>query len=170
MHTDQAIPTRGKNAVDSHGDKTRPESDASTPRSAPSSRADDGLGRPVDVPRGSWRERVRSKPGVGQAYRVGVFVVGLLFIVLGFALAVLPGPLTIPPVLIGLWIWSTEFRFAQRFFASFKRKAHEAWQHAKLHPVSSTAITVGGLAAAGAAAWAISHFELIAKGQRALGL
>lgn len=113
---------------------------------------------------------MRSKPGLSQAYRVGVWVTGLLFIALGFALAVLPGPLTIPPVLIGLWIWSTEFSFAQRLFASFKRKAHEAWQHAKAHPVSSTAITVGGLAAAGTAAWAISHFQLVAKGQEAIGM
>jgi uncharacterized membrane protein YbaN (DUF454 family) len=145
MHTDQDIAWRSKTAVDSEG-----------PR--------------VDVPRGSWRERVRSKPGLSHAYRVGVFAVGLLFIALGFALAVLPGPLTIPPVLIGLWIWSTEFRFAQRIFESFQRKAHDAWQHAKAHPISSTAITIGGLAAAGAAAWAISHFQLIAKGQEAIGL
>src|SRR5215211_5021685 len=95
-----------------------------------SSASDDGLGQPAEVPKGGWRERVRSKPGVGQAYRVGVFVVGLLCIALGFALAVLPGPLTIPPVLLGLWIWSTEFRFAERLFESFERKAKEAWTHA----------------------------------------
>ena len=113
---------------------------------------------------------MRSKPGLRPAYRVGIFATGLLFIALGFALAVLPGPLTIPPVLIGLWIWSTEFRFAQKLFDSFKRKAQGAWKHAKLRPVSSTAITVGGLTAAGAAAWAIPHFQLIAKGQQAVGL
>jgi uncharacterized membrane protein YbaN (DUF454 family) len=136
----------------------------------PSSLPNDGLGRPVEVARGGWRGRVGSKPGLSHAYRVGVFVTGLLFIALGFALAVLPGPLTIPPVLIGLWIWSTEFRFAQKLFDSFRRKAHRAWQHAQAHPVNSTAITVGGLAAAGAAAWAISHFQLIAKGQDAIGM
>lgn len=103
-------------------------------------------------------------------YRIGVFVVGLAFIALGLALAVLPGPLTIPPVLLGLWIWSTEFRFAERFFESFKRKAREAWTHAKRHPRSSTAITVGGLFAAGAAMLAIAHYELIAKTQDAVGL
>ena len=113
---------------------------------------------------------MRSKPGVGQAYRVGVFVAGLLCIVLGFALAVLPGPLTIPPVLLGLWIWSTEFRFAERFFDSFKSKAREAWAHAKRHPASSTAITVGGLAAAGVAMWAVSHYELVSKGKDTIGL
>ena len=144
-----------------------PESSIQRLQPAPSSASSDG--RAVEVGGGSWRERVRSKPGLRQAYRLGVFVTGLLFIVLGFALAVLPGPLTIPPVLIGLWLWSTEFRFARRLFASFKRKAQQAWRHAKAHPVSSTAITVAGLAAAGAAGWAISYFELIAKGRDAIG-
>ena len=132
--------------------------------------ADDGLGEPAHVPNGSWRDRVRSKPGIGHAYRVGVFVAGLLCIALGFALAVLPGPLTIPPVLLGLWIWSTEFRFAERFFDSFKRKAGEVWTHAKAHPTSSGAITIGGLAAAGVAMWAASHYELVAKGKDAIGV
>ncbi len=133
-------------------------------------RAGEALGEPRQVPEGGWRDRVRSKPGIGQAYRVGVFVAGLLFIAMGFALAVLPGPLTIPPVLLGLWIWSTEFRFAERFFTSFKRKAQEAWTHAKAHKVSSAAMTVGGLAAAGVAMWAVGHFELVDKGKAAFGL
>jgi uncharacterized membrane protein YbaN (DUF454 family) len=141
-----------------------------TRRRSASPTPDDGLGQPADVPRDGWRDRARSKRGVGQAYRVGVFIVGLLCIVLGFALAVLPGPLTIPPVLLGLWIWSTEFRFAERFFESFKDKAKEAWRHAKAYPASSAAITIGGLAAAGAAMWAVSHFELVAKGKDAIGV
>ena len=116
---------------------------------------------PSQVPRGSLRDRIRAKPGLREVYRLAVFVVGLLFIAGGIALAVLPGPLTIPPVLIGLWIWSTEFRFAQRLFDSFQDKARDAWAHAKLHPVTSTAITVGGLIAAGVAIWAVGHFELV---------
>ena len=55
----------------------------------------------------------------------------------------LPGPLTIPPVLLGLWIWSTEFEWAHRFFRPFKEKGKDAWAHAKRHPVSSTVLTVG---------------------------
>jgi hypothetical protein len=132
--------------------------------------ADDGLGRPVPVARPGRRERIRSKPGLGHAYRVGVFVAGLACIALGLALAVLPGPLTIPPVLLGLWIWSAEFAFAERFFDSFKRKAKEAWAHAKRHPASSAAVTVGGLALAGVALWAVGHFELVAKAKDAVGM
>ena len=143
----------------SEGTDTRPRSEGS-----------DALGGEVPAPRGSWRDRVRSKPGLREAYRVGVFAAGLACIAVGFALAVLPGPLTIPPVLLGLYIWSTEFRWAKRFFDAFKVKAQDAWAHAKQHPVSSALITVGGLALAGAAIWAVRHFELVAKAREAIGL
>ena len=132
--------------------------------------ASNPLGGEAPAPRGSWRERVRSKPGLREAYRVGIFVAGLACIAVGFALAVLPGPLTIPPVLLGLYIWSTEFAWAKRFFDAFKVKAQDAWAHAKQHPVSSALITVGGLALAGAAIWAVRHFELVAKAREAVGL
>ena len=122
------------------------------------------------MPKSGWRDRARSRPGLRQPYRVGVFVAGLLCIAIGFGLAVLPGPLTIPPVLLGLWIWSTEFRFARRFFDSFKRKAEEAWTHAKAHPASAAAVTTGGLGAAAVAMWAVSHYELVARGKDAIGI
>jgi hypothetical protein len=130
----------------------------------------EGLGQPTPVAQGSWRDRIRSKPGIGQLYRVAVFLVGLVFIAMGVALAVLPGPLTIPPVLLGLYIWSTEFRFAKKFFDSFQRKAKDAWAHAKEHPVSSALITIGGLVLAGAAFWAVGHFELVDKAKDLVGL
>ena len=128
------------------------------------------LGDPAPVARDDWRSRIREKPLLGPLYRVGVFVLGLVFVVIGFALAALPGPLTIPPVLLGLWIWSTEFRWARRFFLAFRRKARQAWTHAKAHPVSSAAITIGGLLAAAAAFWAVGHFELVDKARDAVGL
>jgi len=132
--------------------------------------ADDGLGRPVAVPRAGRRDRIRNKPGLGHAYRVSVFVAGLACIAAGLALAVLPGPLTIPPVLLGLWIWSTEFAFAARFFDSFKDKARDAWAHAKEHPRSSAAVTLGGLVLAAAALWAVGHFHLVDKTTQAIGI
>ena len=130
----------------------------------------EGLGAPTEVPHDSLRARIRAKPGLREIYRVAVFFVGLLFMAIGVALAALPGPLTIPPVLLGLWIWSTEFAFAKRFFDAFARKADDAWEHAKAHPVSSIAVTVGGLILAGVAFWAVQHFDLIAKGRDAVGL
>jgi uncharacterized membrane protein YbaN (DUF454 family) len=130
----------------------------------------DGLGRPREVRPGSFRERVHRNREVALAWRIGVFVVGLLCVALGIALAVLPGPLTIPPVLLGLWVWSTEFDWARRIFTTFSEKARDAWAHARTHPVSSLAVTVGGLAAAGVAFWAVGHFELVDRTTTALGL
>ena len=130
----------------------------------------DGLGQPRPIKPGSWREKVHSSPGLALAWRVAVFVAGLLFVALGIALTVLPGPLTIPPVLVGLWIWSTEFNWARRLFASFRQKAINAWRHAKQHPVSSAAVTIGGLAAVGAAVWAVGHFQLVDQARSALGI
>jgi hypothetical protein len=129
----------------------------------------DGLGEPAPVKPGSLRERVHEKPATALAWRIGVFVVGLLCMALGLALSVLPGPLTIPPVLLGLWVWSTEFAWARRIFVSFRRKAREAWEHARQHPVSSLAITFGGLALVGVAVWAVGQFQLVDKATSALG-
>ena len=156
---------------------TSPTAPASAPTSAHPSASgarrcvdcSDGLGKPREVRPGSFRERVHRNSQIALAWRIGVFVVGLLCVALGVALAVLPGPLTIPPVLLGLWIWSTEFAWAARFFATFRRKASDAWAHAKQHPVSSLAITVGGLVAAGVAFWAVGHFELVDRATTAFG-
>ena len=79
----------------------------------------------------------RAGIGVGMFGAAGYLALHgalLLFVALGIALTVLPGPLTIPPVLLGLWVWSTEFEWARRFFAAFSRKARDAWQHARQHP------------------------------------
>ena len=148
-----------------HGPSTT-SSDEDVTTEAP---AEDAV-EPAKVPRGGWRDRVRSKPGIGLAYRVAVFVVGLACIGVGFALAVFPGPLTIPPVLLGLWIWSTEFRFAQKLFERFRLKAKDAWEHAKRHPVLDATITIGGLIGAGVAMWAVSHYQLIDKARDYVGV
>ncbi len=153
--------------------RTLTDGPAGTPRAVGATRCPDctdGLGQPRPVAPGSFREKVHSKPGRALAWRVGVFVAGLLFVLLGLALTVLPGPLTIPPVLLGLWVWSTEFQWARRIFVTFRRKAREAWAHARQHPVSSVAVTVGGLAAAALAFWAVGHFDLVDRGMSALGV
>ena len=141
----------------------------STSRTDPDER-NDALGGARPVERGSFRDRMRRKPGIGQAWRLGVFLAGLLCIAAGGALVVLPGPLTIPPIVLGLWIWSTEFEWAHRFFASGKEKGLEAWEHAKRHPVSSSIVTIGGLVMAGVVIWAVNHYDLVAQGKAYVGL
>ena len=118
----------------------------------------------------SWRTRARSRPATRQLWRAGVFLAGLVCIVGGLALMVLPGPLTIPPVLLGLYLWSTEFAWARRLFDVFRVKARTAWRKAKAHPWTAGVVTAGGLLAAGAAIWAVGHFSLIARGGALIGL
>ena len=156
--------------ADSAADRFCPSNPREPGDGMPSHVALQPLGRPSAVTHDSWRQRIREKLGLAQVYRVAVFLAGLLCITAGVALSVLPGPLTIPPVLLGLWIWSTEFDWAQRLFRRFQRKARQAWQHAKAHPVSSAAITIGGLLAVLAGVWALRHFEIIARVREAVGL
>jgi hypothetical protein len=115
------------------------------------------------------RARIHDRPALQLPFRIAVFVAGLFFVLLGIALTALPGPLTIPPVLVGLWIWSSEFQWAARFFATFTRKARDTWRHARRHPVSSATVTVGGLVAAGVAFWAVGHYQLVDRATAALG-
>ena len=122
--------------------------------------ASEAFTEPSRVPAGGFRDRIRHKPGIGHAYRVGVFVVGVAFILLGFALIVLPGPLTIPPILLGLLILASEFAWAQRLLDRAKEKAREAWQQAVDHPVSSALVTGSGLIGASAVIWAYFHYDL----------
>ena len=137
---------------------------------APRDDDDDAFDEARDTPDAHWIKRLREKPGTREVYRLVVFVIGLAFIALGIALAVLPGPLTIPPVLLGLYIWSKEFRFAEKLFDGFQEKAKEAWEHAKAKPKSSAALTVFGLILAGAAFWAVAHYELVDKAKDFVGL
>ncbi len=129
----------------------------------------DGLGKPRPIKPGSFREKVHGTRATSLAWRTAVFVAGLLCVALGIALTVLPGPLTIPPMVLGLWIWSTEFAWARSIFATAVRKARSTWAHARAHPASSAAITVGGLAAAGVAIWAVGHYRLVDHAMVALG-
>ena len=117
-----------------------------------------------------WRARVRSTPGGALLLKAGALVLGGAFIALGFALVVLPGPLTIPPILLGLYVLSTEFAWADRLKDRAEASAKEAWAGAKKKPVTSALITVGGLVAAGAVIWAVGHYELVGKAREAIGV
>ena len=107
------------------------------------------------------RDRVRRLPAGDLLVKTVVFLIGLAFIVTGLALAVLPGPFTIPPILVGLLIWALEFEFAQRWADSARDKAVEAWDAAKEHPWRTAAVTAAGLGLALAAAVAASRWGLV---------
>ncbi|MCW2622695.1 MAG: hypothetical protein JWL64_2297 [Frankiales bacterium] len=116
------------------------------------------------------RARIRSTPGGAHALKVAVFLLGLFFIALGGFAIVLPGPLTIPPVLLGVWIWSTEFAFADRLLDRAKVAGQEAWEQAKKRPVVSGIFTAGGLVVAAVAIWAFVHFDVLARLKDVVGL
>ena len=131
---------------------------------------DDALPDAAPVPSGGFRDKLRRQPGLGLAWRGLVFVAGLICILGGFALVVLPGPLTIPPIVLGLYIWSTEFAFAHRLFQKAKQQFDEAWEAAKRKPVQAAVVSGGGIVMAGVVLWAVLHFELVDKAKDAVGL
>jgi hypothetical protein len=102
--------------------------------------------------------------------RVVVFVAGLALILIGLALVVLPGPLTIPPILLGVWLWSLEFEFARHWLAPLKRRGSQAMDAAREKPVHTTVVTVLGLAGAALMIWGVLHFDLIERAKQSVGL
>ena len=71
------------------------------------------------------RRRIRRNRTLDTTWRVGVFVVGALFVVAGLIMFIAPGPgwLTI---ILGLAILATEFAWAHRILHWTKLKAQEA--------------------------------------------
>lgn len=108
-----------------------------------------------------WRAGLRRTRGGRIALKTGVFLLGLVFIGLGVAAVVLPGPLTIPPMLLGLYIWASEFEWADALFQRAKKSGLEAWAKAKTRPVSSAVVTIGGLALAAAAVVAVQRYDVV---------
>jgi uncharacterized membrane protein YbaN (DUF454 family) len=102
--------------------------------------------------------------------RVVLFVAGLLLIILGVVLVVLPGPLTIPPILLGLWLWSLEFEFARRWLRPVRARGAVAWEQARRAPIRTGAATALGLVAAAVLIWAALRYDLLARGQDLVGI
>ena len=117
-----------------------------------------------------WRARLRRTPGGALLLKGLVFTAGLAFVVLGLVLIVAPGPLTIPPILLGLWIWSTEFGWADRQLDRAKASARVAWEDAKRRPVISGLVTGGGLVGLGVGLWLVARYDLVARAREVVGL
>jgi uncharacterized membrane protein YbaN (DUF454 family) len=102
--------------------------------------------------------------------RIVIFVAGLLLIITGLLLVVLPGPLTIPPVLLGVWLWSLEFEFARHWLAPVRRRGSQAMDAAREKPVHTTAVTVLGLVGAGLMIWTMLRYDLLGRAAAVIGL
>jgi hypothetical protein len=132
--------------------------------------------RSVDGPSGSggasshgWRAKVRRTPGGALFLKIAVFLLGLMCVLLGVALAALPGPLTIPPILLGVWIWSSEFAWADRLLDRARASAHEAWEKSKRRPVVSALVTGSGLVALGLGLYVVNRYELVDRARDVVG-
>lgn len=69
----------------------------------------------ADHDRWEWRRRIRSNPRHYRWYRIAVGIAGGVLIILAPVSAPLPGPGGTALFLLGLAVWSSEFRWARRF-------------------------------------------------------
>jgi hypothetical protein len=134
-----------------------------------SKRADDqpaqsGFALPPGVSRSRRWSWFRENRGRHRLFRAGVFVVGLLLILVGAAMWLLSLLLALPLVFLGLWVWSREFYWAHRLFGAFLRRARSLWSRVKSRPVRWAVITVGGVGVACAGYWAWGHYGLLGAG------
>lgn len=67
-------------------------------------------------------EQLPRTKAVRHTRRAGVAILGTIFIAAGLALIPLPGPWTIPPIILGLTILSWEFAWAKRLLFQVKRR------------------------------------------------
>jgi len=115
------------------------------------------------------RARLRRTRAGRWTLKAIVFVLGAAFIALGLLLVVLPGPLTIPPLLLGLYLWSTEFAWAERLRDRALAAAKETWAAARRRPIRTGAITVFGLLVLGAGVYGAGQLDLVGRVQDTLG-
>jgi hypothetical protein len=106
---------------------------------------------------------MRATPAGSLLLKAIVLVVGAVFIAVGLVLVVLPGPLTIPPVLLGLWIWSTEFAWAERLRLRVAVHGRVAMEAARRRPVHSVAATFSGIVLLVVAILAFRKYDVVTR-------
>lgn len=121
------------------------------------------LADPTPAERPSLRDQIRSRPGWPTRGAAACSPSACCAWPPGSRSRCCRGPLTLPAVLLGLWIWSTEFAWARRRFVVVKTKAGAAWAHAPQHPLTSTVVTGGGLSAAAVAIVAVRHLAVVGR-------
>jgi len=117
-----------------------------------------GLTLPPGGRRSRWCSWFRDDRHRHLAFRAGVFVVGLVLILLGAAMWLVSTLLAGPPMFAGLWVWSREFHWGHRLFRGFLGRARSMWSRAKARPMRWCVVTLLGIAAAAAAYWAWGRF------------
>lgn len=111
----------------------------------------------------AWRRRIRANPTTAMAYRILVFVLGLVLVLGGLALVPLPGPGWLI-VIFGLVVWASEFEKAQ-IVLGWVRARVDAWQDWIMAQPMWVRCVVGLLTAAFVAAilWTVMYFTGVPK-------
>lgn len=106
-----------------------------------------------------WRRKLRANPTTAKLYRVGVFLLGLLVVVVGLLLIPFPGPGWLI-VIAGLAIWATEFEKAQRVleFVKSKLRVWEEWVKRQNLLVKGL-VGIVGIAFIATVLWLTFHFS-----------
>lgn len=107
----------------------------------------------------AWRRRIRSTPTTAKIYRVVVFLLGLVIVVVGLLLIPFPGPGWLI-VIAGLAVWATEFEKAQRVLDFVKQKLRmwEEWVKRQNLFVKGL-VGVIGIAFIATVLWLTFHFS-----------
>ena len=85
--------------------------------------------------------------------RATVFALGSVLHVLAAAAWLFSVLLTAPLMVAGLWIWSREFEWAERWLGRCVRWSSSLWQQVKAHPVKWGAMTIAGVGVTATAYW-----------------
>lgn len=98
---------------------------------------------PVD--RWAWRQRLRARPHTRITLRIVVGTLGTLLILAGFVTGPIPGPGGVPLVLLGLAVWSSEFRWAHRLMNRFRRVLQQLrrWPRRRKIVAIAAALVIG---------------------------
>ncbi|MGV1004185.1 MAG: PGPGW domain-containing protein [Candidatus Nanopelagicales bacterium] len=109
---------------------------------------------------GALRERIRQRPALDTAWRVGVFTLGSTLLVAGAIMFVIPGP-GFATIILGLVVLASEFAWASRALDPVKAAAERAAESARdprRRHMAFVAAAVLGVVAAVVAIWYLSHF------------
>lgn len=108
-----------------------------------------------------WLRRIRADPRKLVVYRCGIGLLGLLCVLLGLLTGPFPGPGGIPLMLIGVAVWSSEFRWAHRLLLRVKEgvRRYRSWSRRRQVAVLLMILLIcgvtfyGGLLIAGPPTW-----------------
>ena len=106
------------------------------------------------------RGRIRKNKPLDLTWRIGVFIVGALFVIAGLIMFVTPGPGWLA-LLLGLAILATEFSWAERLLHWAREKAKLAAEKALDPRVRRRNLLIAGSVAVGAALlvwWYVASF------------